>query len=291
MQRIQGHKVALAAVGLCLLLAVPVVATLSDLEINANNDHRLHCPPYFAGGQPRLPPSIHMVLSAEPKSGTTWLQLLVESSLFAICREYNSAVEGLSCSFWCGDRVVPFANVSRNTSLVDMKCNDLALLLRDTRTGEKSEVRASAHQKHTIPFIATQADTGHPNTTPILSPLPFWLQACIDRRQYRCTPPPEIIRDTFELGPAQQQMELVINSTRTNSCRHLDSKDDSHGACLPNETLRNSIDSPPVGVYSIIRDPRAVVMSAANFLPGRALFGTAWQMNAVSGTPLADEFA
>ena len=262
-------------------------------ELDADPD-KLWCP----NGQLGLPPTRHYILSAEPKSGTTWMQLLVEETVQAICHEYKNRTQkgtttplSVHCEVRCNDKNKQdrtFIDARNNCRSViyffTAKTETITATGAGTETGRhNSTMEISVHEKHTIPFVVSTGDDGHPNTTPLLAPIPGWLADCIKRGQYHCVPPAASVPGasvTRYLDEDEiQQVVRVINSSR----------ESANG--LPEETLRERIPSLPLGIFSIVRDPRAVVISAANYWPGRTLFGSAWTLNGVSGTPLADEFA
>ena len=226
-----------------------------------------------------IPVSRHFTLTAEPKSGTTWIAVVVTQLVADICNAYDSSIEGVTCRIACDSNTT--ADVLDVSSY--SKCRTLSMHFRDYRKSlakthtsgsrsfgrdvvdfEKSSVHIYTHRKHQIPFLSAIEGVGHANDTP-MAHLPHWLQKCVLDRNYHCIPPGYALKKQSNVAEkVQDDIQKVIedfiktgNTTVCKSCK---------------KTASNAY-------FNIIRDPRSVVVSAAHYAAGLKVYGSKQKVN------------
>jgi hypothetical protein len=215
-----------------------------------------------------LPRPMTLRLSAEPKSGTTWVTLMVANLLVEICSLYDTGVEGFRCSHSCYEN----NTANDNATWVDHAnygdCRTIFFTFTQQLRGETvaSVIVLQTRYKHVIPFIATTEGLGHPNGTP-LAPIPQWLHDCLVNGVIHCTPPDYALAEDGECDADQNAAMLeAIRLAR-----------ESDGLVSASQLTRRP--APTVGWFSIIRDPRSVLVSAGNYVPGLMVYGTKTNVN------------
>jgi hypothetical protein len=193
---------------------------------------------------------------------------MVANLLVEICSLYDTGVEGFRCSHSCYEN----NTANDNATWVDHAnygdCRTIFFTFTQQLRGETvaSVIVLQTRYKHVIPFIATTEGLGHPNGTP-LAPIPQWLHDCLVNGVIHCTPPDYALAEDGECDADQNAAMLeAIRLAR-----------ESDGLVSASQLTRRP--APTVGWFSIIRDPRSVLVSAGNYVPGLMVYGTKTNVN------------
>ena len=233
--------------------------------------HKTQCPEVYKG-EVNIPPSRLYRLSAEPKSGTTWLQVTLMELMERSCDLYNR-----TANFRCfAECLYPRSDAGPETEDNELSASNTCRIIEyryyDDRNGadnsQQSRIVLDSSDKHIVPYIST---SDHPNETPIFHLLPGWLRNCVDNGIRDCRPALQHMRSSSDLEDFGPILEDAITNNRTLS-----------EVLKLNEAAFADVDmSFPslrrTGYYTIVRDPRSVVVSAANYNPGKKLFGIHYQ--------------
>ena len=248
-------------------------AELRDEHVNDNNNQDITnviCPAKY-NGVIQIPPSRVYQLTAEAKSGTTWIQVQLTEFLAKICKVYDG-LDGFECVPSCqktGSKSSKKNAVKAASHLsVSNTCRQLKVKFKDKRIASApvtSEIHIETNDKHLVPLIPPYE---HPNETPVFPQLPDWLQRCVQTRNNKnCWPSFDRLADTEYLGNFGIFLEKVVHYNLT-----LMQARKAFPAWLADPEKYFS-DVQSSAYFTIIRDPRSVAVSAANFVPGHQLMG------------------
>jgi len=220
-------------------------------------------------------------LKAEAKSGSTWVGNLVKDILQGLCLQINAHCPG-SCTVFVDERWYPSGRVSWITWRRGCDTNEAL------NHSDSNFITFIEGHKHVIPYIP---QTHHPNMSPFHTKLPGWLQGCVARSEFKCWPS----RDSMVRLAANmlREQRLWQSGRDPTSAEFVQARITAlDPALLRQWELATNTSAPPMATQaqhgtsyrpiprprsvrflSLLRDPRAIAMSAAKYTPGRILFG------------------